>query len=150
VSGLAVADFDRDGDLDIVVGSGTARDCSKVWATNEVHLYENNASQNGRWLSVRLKGDGVTTNSAAIGARVTVRAGGVAQVQELLGGYGHMVQQHDTVLFFGLGNCQTVDAVEVRWPNQALSTDTYTAIPDNQFIELRQGDSHVYVVALGH
>ena len=55
VSGLAVADFDRDGDLDIVVGSGTARDCSLVWKTNEVHIYENNASQNGRWLAVRLK-----------------------------------------------------------------------------------------------
>ena len=30
VSGLAVADFDRDGDLDVVVGSGTARDCSAI------------------------------------------------------------------------------------------------------------------------
>jgi enediyne biosynthesis protein E4 len=148
VSGLAIADFDRDGDLDIVVGSGTARDCSLIWQTNEVHLYENNASQNGRWLAVRLKGDGVTANSSAIGARVTLNAGGVAQVQELTGGYGHMAQQNDLVLFFGLGNCQTVDSIEVRWPNKALSVDTYTGIADNRLIELRQGDSTVYPVAL--
>jgi hypothetical protein len=146
-SGLAVADFDRDGDLDIVVGSGTARDCSAIWSTNEVHLYENNASQNGRWLAIRLRGDGVTTNSTGIGARVTVRAGGVAQVQQLTAGYGHMAQQNDTVLFFGLGNCQSVESIEVRWPNRALTTDTYSAVPDNQFIELREGDPTIYPVA---
>ncbi len=150
VSGIAVADFDRDGDLDIVVGSGTARDCSAIWSTNEVHLYENNASQHGRWIAVRLKGDGVTTNAAAIGARVTLNAGGVAQVQEVNGGYGTFGLQNDLVLFFGLGNCETVDSIEVRWPNRALSTDTYSAIPDNQLIELRQGDSHVYPVSLGN
>src|SRR5205823_1916562 len=41
MSGLVVADFDRDGVLDVIVGSGTARDCSLTWKSNEVHLYEN-------------------------------------------------------------------------------------------------------------
>jgi enediyne biosynthesis protein E4 len=146
MSGLTVADFDRDGDLDVVVGSGTARDCSMIWKTNEIHLYQNDASQNGNWLLVRLAGDGNTTNRTGIGARVTVTAGGVPQVQQLGGGYGHMAMENDTVLFFGLGNCAAVNSIEVRWPNQTLSTDTWTVVPTNRFIELRQGDATVHVV----
>jgi hypothetical protein len=149
MSGLTVADFDRDGDLDVVVGSGTARQCSAIWKTNEIHLYQNDASHNGAWLLLRLQGDGTSTNRTGIGARVTVTAGGVPQVQQLGGGYGHMAMENDTVLFFGLGNCTAVASIEVRWPNQALSTDTWTAVATKQFVELRQGDPSVHVVTLG-
>ena len=120
-SGLAVADFDRDGDLDVVVGSGTARDCGKIWSDNFVHFYENDASDKGKWLAVRLKGK-AGVNAAAIGARVTVSAGPESIMKEVGGGYGHFGMQNDLVLFFGVGACEKVD-VSVRWPDGALTTE---------------------------
>ena len=146
-SGLAVADFDRDGDLDVVVGSGTARDCSKTWKTNEVHLYESDASEHARSLALRLVADGVHANRAAIGARVTVEAGGVARVQELGGGYGHMGMQHDTVLSFGVGACASA-RVTVRWPDAAGTTESWDVVEAGGLVELRQGDREAHRVAL--
>ena len=148
MSGLTVADFDRDGDLDVVVGSGTARDCSAVWSSNEVHIYENDAAQHGHWLEVRLRGDGQSANRTGIGAKVTVSAGGVSQVQELTGGYGHMGMENDTVLHFGLGACAGAANVSVRWPDAQGSTQTFDAVAADQLVELRQGDAKVYPVEL--
>jgi len=148
VSGLAIADFDRDGDLDVVVGSGTARDCSKIWKTNEVHLYQSDASTKGSWLAVRLVGNGTTANRAAIGASVTLTAGGVSQLREVGGGYGHMAQQNDLVQFFGLGGCSAVDSISVRWPDAAGTTETWTGVAARRLIELRQGDPVAHEVKL--
>lgn len=152
VSGLTVADFDRDGDLDVVVGSGTARDCGEIWETNEVHFYENDASTTAHWLAVKLVGDGVTSNRAGIGARVTVEASlpgadgtpGRKQLRELGGGYGHMAMQNDTVAFFGIGGCEVVHAVEVTWPDPARTVQRFENVPANRVIELRQGDALVH------
>lgn len=159
MSGLTVADFDRDGDLDVIVGAGTARDCSLVepggagWKTNQVHIFQNNSSsspsRSPSWLEVRLRGDGVATNTYAIGARVTVTANGVAQVQEMGGGYGTFGMGNDIgVLFFGLGSCGAVDSIEVRWPNKSRSTDLFSDVPSNHLIELHEGDPNVYAVNL--
>lgn len=142
-SGMTVADFDRDGDLDIVVGSGTARDCSMIWSSNEVHFYENDANQAGHFLAVKLVGNGTTTNRTGIGARVTVTADQTKLVRELGGGYGHMGMQNDTVLFFGLGDCAIVHAVEVRWPDGSRTTERFENVVADRFIEIRQGDAVV-------
>ena len=148
MSGLAVADFDRDGDLDVVVGSGTARDCSAIWHSNEVHLYENDASEHAHWLEVRLQGNGTTANRSAIGAVVTVEAGGVKQVQALGGGYGHMAMENDTVLHFGLGACAGATTVTVRWPDAAGTTQVFDAVPADALVELAQGDDQAHPVTL--
>jgi hypothetical protein len=141
-SGLTIADFDRDGDLDVVVGSGTARDCANIWKTNEVHIYENKAdTKKQHWLEIRLQGDGTTTNRAGIGARVTVTTGGGTIVRELGGGYGHMGMHNDAgVISLGLGAC-TVANIEVRWPNQDLTKQSFAKVGASRFIELRQGDA---------
>jgi hypothetical protein len=155
VSGLSIVDLDRDGDLDLVVGSGTARDCKKTgptdpfgWYTNEVHVYENQLAGAGHWLLVRLVGNGTDTNRMGIGATVTVRAGGEAIVKELGGGYGHFGMQNDTVLFFGLGECASADSIEVRWPNGALTKQSFQNVTANRFIQLTQGDPSVVDVKL--
>jgi hypothetical protein len=106
--------------------------------TNEVHLYENKGTAR-KWLEVRLSGNGTDTNKAGIGARVTVTTGGGTIMKELGGGYGHMGMHNDAgVLTFGLGAC-TAANVEVRWPNQALTKETWKNVPTSQFVELRQG-----------
>jgi hypothetical protein len=139
-SGLTLADFDRDGDLDVVVGSGTARDCGKIWDKNEVHIYENSASQGGHYLAIKLSGDGVTANRSGIGARVVVDANGVRLTKELGGGYGHMALQNDTVLFYGLGGCAIAHAVEVTWPDAARTVQRFENVVADRLIELRQGE----------
>ena len=147
-SGLTIADFDRDGDLDVVVGSGMARDCGAIWKTNEVHFYENQSKHTAKWLLVKLVGNGTDTNKSGFGARVTVDAGnGAKVVKELNGGYGHMGMQNDTVLYFGLGACNTLPSVAVRWPNQALEEQKFTAVATGRFVELRQGDANVHEIA---
>ena len=136
-SGLVVADFDRDGDLDLVVGSGTARDCGKIWKANEVHFYENDASNKGKWIEVRLKG-APGSNAPAIGARVTVDAGGTKMVREVGGGYGHFGMQNDLVAHFGVGACEAV-GVEVRWPDSTGSVEQRGVVSSGAVAEIEQG-----------
>jgi enediyne biosynthesis protein E4 len=145
MSGLAVADFDRDGDLDVLAGASTARDCARRWPKNEVHMYENQASDT-KWLLLHLEGDGTTTNRAAVGARVTVRSGGRTVTREVSGGYGHYGMQNDLTVHVGLGGCDGADEVTVRWPNAAGTTQTFTRLPANKFMRLKQGEAQAFEV----
>ncbi len=145
---MSVADYDRDGDLDVVVASGTARDCAEIWPTNEVHFYESGASGGAGWIAVRLRGAGVAagSNTSGIGARVTVEAGGVRQMQQLGSGYGHFGLQNDTVLFFALGSCTRAAKIEVVWPDGVRTLETFDEVQGGRLVELRQGDPEVHEV----
>jgi hypothetical protein len=59
---------------------------------------------------------GTKSNRAAIGARVTIHAGGMMQFDEVRGG-GSYLSQNDLRLHFGLGSATKIDSVEVRWPS---------------------------------
>jgi len=115
------------------------RDCCG-WTEDEVHYYRNEVGQNGNWLQIALEGDPASgTNRSAIGAKATVVAGGATQVQELGGGYGHGVMQHDLVLHFGLGAACDVDSIEVRWPNAEHEVQRFEDVRANYRVRLRQG-----------
>jgi hypothetical protein len=142
-NGLAIADFDRDGDLDVVVGSSTARDCAKSYpGGNEVHFYENkinDAAEKHGFLQIELEGKGSGgANKTGIGARVKVVNGGKVQSKQLLGGYGHFGIQHDTVLSFGLGATCEPTAIEVRWPNGELTRARYTGVGGGRRILIKE------------
>jgi hypothetical protein len=126
--GIAVADFDRDGDLDVIVGHSRAR-CSgstDCYPTSQIRMFEN-IQATGNWLSVSLEG-GPGSNRAAIGARVTVASeDGTTQTQEVGGGHGHYGAQHDLNLHFGLGTACRAD-VTVRWPDATLTTETHELV----------------------
>jgi enediyne biosynthesis protein E4 len=62
---------------------------------------------------------GTKSNRAAIGARITIRSGGVQQFSEVRGG-GSYLSQNDLRQHFGLGNANKIDAVEIRWPSGAI------------------------------
>ncbi|HEY8431273.1 MAG TPA: CRTAC1 family protein [Sandaracinaceae bacterium] len=131
--GVVVADFDRDGDLDVVVGHSRARceGTSDCYPTSQVRFFENLAGDGGNFLQLRLEG-GEGTNRAAIGARVRVTAGGVTQTQEVTGGHGHFGTQSDLVLHFGLGAACEAE-VEIRWPDAALTTETHVLPAGHRF-----------------
>jgi hypothetical protein len=101
--------------------------------------------QDGNWLQLALEGDpSAGTNRSAVGAKVTVVAGGLTQVQEVSGGYGHYGLQNDLVLHFGLGAACDVDSVEVRWPDASGTTQRWEDVRGNYRIRLRQGSPYAW------
>src|SRR6185295_14778890 len=130
-----VADFDHDGDLDIIVGHSRARcdanapdDC---YATSQVRFFETVIGQKGHYLQLSLTG-AAGSNRRAIGARVTVKAGDVTQMRDVEGGHGHYGAQDDLTLHFGLGELCGAE-VTIRWPDAALTTQTYALAADKRY-----------------
>ncbi len=138
--GVVTADFDRDGDLDLIVGHSRAR-CdanapNNCYETAQVRAFENVYGDAGNWIQLRL--EGLSANRSAIGARVRVSAGGVTQTQEIGGGYGHYGAQDDLVLHFGLGEACEAE-VEIRWPDASLELQQLT-LPGGHRFAISQGE----------
>jgi hypothetical protein len=107
--GAAFGDLDNDGSVDIVVLS--------VDGPPSVLL--NRSSNNNHRALFKLVG--TKSNKAAIGARVTVRAGALVQISEVRAG-GSYLSQNDPRVHFGLGQEAKMDAVEIRWPSGKSET----------------------------
>jgi hypothetical protein len=106
------SDVDEDGDLDLVIADRSA-------APN-VHLFINRVGQDRG--SIQLVLEGTTSNRDAIGAKVTLTAGGVTQMREVRGGTGHSNTQSTRVVHFGLADVETIDEVTVRWVGGGTET----------------------------
>lgn len=136
--GVAVADYDHDGDLDIVLGHSRFR-CSTgdhCYDSAHARYFQNEIGQDGNWVQLDLEG-GDGSNRAAIGARVTVEADGVLQVREVGGGHGHYGIQHDLVQQVGLGASCTAK-VTIRWPDADLTEQTFQVQSGYRY-HVRQG-----------
>lgn len=131
-AGVAIADFDRDGDLDVVMGTSTARGGSPE---SFVRMYRNDLVVPN---TLRLVLEGTAANRSAIGAEVTVQAGGLEQTYEVGGGYGHMGIQNDLALVIGLGNACTAENVTVRWPDAAGTTTSWPTVRGGYLTRLSQ------------
>lgn len=105
---VAIADYDRDGDLDVAY----------VPQNSKTTLLRND-SQRGHWL--KLKFICKTSNRFGIGTRVTLHCGSSKWMQELAGGSSYCCS-HEPVLVFGLGDLSDPCRLEIRWPNGAKSS----------------------------
>ena len=112
----AWADFDLDGDLDLVTNA-------KIFVNN---------GNNNHWLEVRLHGDGRTVNRSAIGAQVRIRIGGETLTRQVESGTGEG-NSNDLTLHFGLGDHTGPVDLEVFWPDG--QTRTITDVQVDQLVE---------------
>jgi len=100
--GAGFDDLDNDGDVDVVIMN----------SRRQPTILRNDSTSNHHWVQIRLRG--LKTNRDGVGARVTVVAGDLTQVDEVHGGRAY--QGHSgTRLHFGLGKRTNIDRIEVRW-----------------------------------
>ena len=102
--GAAYGDFDRDGDLDVLITNNNG----------PAVLYRNDGGNKNHWLRVRLAG--TKSNKDGIGATVKVTSAGGGQWQAVHSGSSYC-SSSDLALTFGLGNDTTVSAIDIVWPS---------------------------------
>jgi len=102
--GLAYGDFDRDGDLDVLMTTNNG----------PAYLFRNDQEAGNK--SIRFKLIGTKSNRDAIGAVVRVHYNGVSQMRMVKSGSSYL-SQSELPVTFGLGRRDEVERVTIEWPN---------------------------------
>jgi enediyne biosynthesis protein E4 len=122
--GAAYADYDHDGDLDLLVTSnhGAAR------------LLRNDGGNRNHWIAIRTRG--VRSNRDGIGAVVRVESASGRQWNTVRSGSSYL-SQSDLTVTFGLGADTDVRSLTIEWP--AGTTDRVTSVPIDRIITVEEG-----------
>jgi len=133
--GAAFADYDADGDEDIAL----------VVHGGDFRLLRNDSERQGGALRVVLRGprtrqapSRLRTSTFALGARVTVTAGGIRQIREVGAGPSYLSQGPPGEVHFGLGSATTIDRIEILWPDG--STQALPGPAPNSVLTIVQGE----------
>ncbi len=123
VRGMLFGDIDMDGDVDVVL-------CQ---SNRPAIILSNEVGNTNAWLTVKLVGaDG---NTDAIGAQVRLEAGGTTLLREVICGASYL-SGNDLCLFFGLGDSERVDDIQIRWHDGDVQQ--LGAVPLRQVITFSQ------------
>ena len=124
--GLAIGDFDNDGDLDLLL----------INVGELPVLLRNDGGNRNHWLGIKLVG--TKSNRDGIGATIIVTAQGKRATKQRLGG-GSYCSASDPRVSFGLGAIAKIDEIEVRWPSGRIST--LKNINANQYLTITESAS---------
>ena len=122
--GAAYADFDNDGDLDILYTNLGASPT----------LLENITPSKHNWLTIQTLG--TRSNRDGIGARLKIKAGETTQITTIRSGESYL-SGHDPRAHFGLADHKSVDELEIRWPSGHV--DKLVNIDANQIVTVQEG-----------
>lgn len=138
--GMAIGDYDNDGDVDILVMN------LSVFVTDNplVNLYRNDTGGNNNWSKVYL--EGTNSNRDAFGAQVRLFADGRSFIREIGGGSSH-ASQNESVAHFGLGTIAEIDSIIVQWPGGF--TEAICNPPVNQTLNLIEGQGLGFCMTTG-
>jgi hypothetical protein len=102
--GLAYGDFDRDGDIDVLMTTNNG----------PAYLFRNDQLAGSRYIRFRLVG--TRSNRDAIGATVRIFHGGSGQMRMIRSGSSYLSQSELTAMF-GLGRRDQIDRIVISWPS---------------------------------
>jgi len=122
--GLATADFDNDGDIDIAVNV----------RGDHPELLRNDGGNANHSLEILLIG--TKSNRDGIGASLKLTSEGSVHVEQAKGGMSYM-SASDPRILFGLGKHSRVDSLEITWPSGQI--DRLTRVPIDQIIAVKEG-----------
>jgi len=123
--GATWADYDNDGDVDLVA----------VNMNDNATLLRNDGGNRNNWLNVEARLKFPTGTRLAIGARITVTAGALKQIEDVNPVRGYL-GQGDYRLSFGLGRAAVADSVEICWPGGFVQR--LEKVKANQFLKLER------------
>jgi len=121
--GLAVADFDNDGLLDVAITSLNQR----------AVLLRNSGARTGNWITIRAKGN--KSNAFGLGATVTIETTEGRQVREINNVVSYL-SSNDIRLHVGLGAAKVIRRIELLWPSGARQVLTDVAV--NQILTIEE------------